>query len=90
MPRGSDADTAGTARVKRLTWLCRRGMKELDVLLEHFVASQRAALEQGEWPQLEKILRAEDDLLWDWLQNPDTLEDAADRRLLARIRDDRS
>ena len=90
MPRGSDTNTPGSARVKRLNWLCRRGMKELDVLLERFVADQHLALEQGEWPQLEEILRAEDDLLWDWLQNPGTVEDAADRRLLAQIRNDRS
>ena len=65
-------------------------MKELDVLLERFVEDQRPALERGEWPQLEEILRAEDDLLWDWLQNPEMLEDEAGVRLLAQIRNDHS
>jgi antitoxin CptB len=58
----------GQARLKRLRWLCRRGMKELDVLLEAFLERQPAALARGDWPRLESLLDSEDDLLWDWLQ----------------------
>ena len=64
-------------------------MKELDVLLERFLAQQEEALAGGEWPQLESLLDTEDDLLWDWLQNP-RLETAAPyRALLECIRDGR-
>jgi antitoxin CptB len=90
MPQGSDAQTTGAARIKRLSWLCRRGMKELDVLLERFVTEQRSALERGEWPGLEKMLGAEDDALWDWLQNPESVEGDSTRRLLSEIRNERS
>ena len=57
-------------RVRRLRWLCRRGMKELDVLLDAFLHSEQAALERGEWPDFESLLALEDDVLWDYLQSP--------------------
>ena len=60
-----------SARVRRLRWLCRRGMKELDVLLVAFLNSQEAALERGEWPDFEALLALEDDKLWDYLQFPE-------------------
>ena len=45
-------------------------MKELDVLLEHFLVRHREALEAGAWPELEALLQSEDDVLWDWARNP--------------------
>ena len=58
----------GDHRLGRLRWRCRRGMKELDVLLEAFVAAESAALADGAWPEFEALLESEDDRLWDWLQ----------------------
>jgi succinate dehydrogenase flavin-adding protein (antitoxin of CptAB toxin-antitoxin module) len=58
-------------------------MKELDVLLKGFIDSNHERLERGGWPELESLLRVEDDVLWDWLQNPD-LEPANDYRDLLR------
>ena len=55
-------------RLNRLRWLSRRGMKELDLLLEGFFAREQEQLEAGAWPQLEQLLASEDDQLWDWLQ----------------------
>lgn len=57
-------------RVRKLKWLCRRGMKELDVLLESFIGKHAEELEQGAWPELEPLLAMEDDRLWDIVQNP--------------------
>jgi len=59
-------------RLRKLKWLCRRGMKELDVLLERFIKDQSVALDQGAWPQLESLLAMEDDSLWYVVQNPAT------------------
>lgn len=59
-------------RVRKLKWLCRRGMKELDVLLERFISDQAATLEQGGWPELERLLALEDDQLWDCVQRPES------------------
>lgn len=63
-------------------------MKELDVLLERFLRAQRRSLAEGRWPELEALLETEDDVLWDWLQNPAAERAAPWRPLLERIRDD--
>ena len=60
MPGGQD-------RVKKLRWKSRRGMKELDVLLEAFFARHAGTLENGGWPELEVFLEQEDDVLFDWI-----------------------
>ncbi len=70
MKGSEDMDGPGQMRVRKLKWLCRRGMKELDVLLEQFIKSQSAALQQGAWPELENLLALEDDQLWDFVQKP--------------------
>lgn len=57
-------------RLRRLRWLCRRGMKELDILLEGFVERQAVSLAANGWPEFEALLQCEDDRIWDWLQDP--------------------
>ena len=79
---------AGSSRTGRLKWRCRRGMKELDLLLERFLDRHRESLSAGQWPELETLLDTEDDTLWDWLQDPTTPGAAAFRPLLDRIRGD--
>ncbi len=74
------------ARYRKLQWLCRRGMKELDVLLERFLRDERETLEQGGWPHFEDLLLQEDDRLWDWLMDPALPGAEQHRRLLERIR----
>ena len=73
-------------RIRKLRWLCRRGMKELDVLLEHFLEQHLQQLGDGSWPELELLLQNEDDLLWDCLQQPDCEQAASYREVLERIR----
>lgn len=66
---GGPADPgAGELRVKRLRWLARRGMRELEILIENFLRREEAALSDGAWPELEALLACEDDQLWDWFQ----------------------
>ena len=70
----------GYDRLKKLRWQSRRGMKELDVLLEAFIAGNNEALLAGEWPAFERLLDEEDDVLFDWIsgrnlpREPDMLE----------------
>lgn len=73
-------------RVRKLRWLCRRGMKELDVLLLRFVERESAALQAGGWPQFERLLAVEDDCLWDWVQSPQSASDSEFRDLLQALR----
>ena len=76
----------GPGRASKLRWHCRRGMKELDLLFERFVDGHYEALNAGEWPELEALLETEDDILWDWLQNPANPAAKRFRELLERIR----
>jgi succinate dehydrogenase flavin-adding protein (antitoxin of CptAB toxin-antitoxin module) len=46
-------------------------MKELDILLEVFLAEQSEPLTAGAWPQLEEFLAQEDDVLFDWISGRD-------------------
>ena len=70
---------SGQDRLKRLRWQSRRGMKELDVLFEAFFSQHNELLISGGWPELEEVLRQEDDVLFDWVSgrnlptNPDVL-----------------
>ena len=73
-------------RVRKLRWRSRRGMKELDILLERFLDSQSQALEEGRWPALEQILEWEDDVLWDCIQKPARAPGGVQRSLLVEIR----
>ena len=58
----------GENRIRKLRWLCRRGMKELDVLLESFLEEHRHELKSGGLAHFENFLDQEDDLIWYWLQ----------------------
>lgn len=76
----------GQQRVRKLKWLCRRGMKELDILLAAFIDRHEQELESGSWEDFETLLRFEDDVLWDCLQDPGCSQAGPHRQLLNVIR----
>ena len=80
----------GQQRVRKLKWLCRRGMKELDILLAAFIERHEPELESGQWEGLESLLRFEDDVLWDCLQDPGRSEAEPHHQLLTAIRNSRA
>ena len=55
------------ARIDRARWRCRRGMKELDVLLERFAARGLERIEDGDLDALERLLDAPDQDILEWL-----------------------
>lgn len=65
-------------------------MKELDILLASFIERNEPDLESGRWEGFESLLRFEDDVLWDCLQNPERTEAGPHRQLLTEIRDSRA
>jgi len=75
----------GSARVKQLKWLCRRGMKELDILLERFIEQNLDSLAQGSWPEFESLLQTEDDALWAWFQDTSDPGAAPYREILEQV-----
>lgn len=78
--------TGDTIRLKKLKWLCRRGMKELDVLLQQFLAENGQQLVNGAFPEFESLLESEDDRIWAWVQHPDLPDAGRYSELLGTIR----
>lgn len=48
-------------------WRSRRGMKELDFILNRFIDAEMAQLSMADKSMLDELLSAEDMLLWYWL-----------------------
>ncbi len=71
----------------RLRWRCRRGMRELDVLLVNWL--ERDWLEAGpeQRAAFETLLETEDDRLWAWVTGQKAPADAALVALVVRLRD---
>ena len=54
-------------RLERARWRCRRGMKELDVLLERFVGRALHRLDDDGLRTLERLLDAPDQDILEWI-----------------------
>ena len=70
-------------QIRRLKWHSRRGMIELDVLLEPFAEHKLIQLEEQDQLAYSKLLECEDPDLFNWFMGPDRPEDSD----LARIID---
>ena len=69
------AEGALDAQARRLLWRCRRGMKELDVLLERFARRQLPAAGGGEREVFARFLELPDPVLAEYLLgDPDPAE----------------
>ena len=59
--------------LKKLRWRCRRGMRELDQLFEHYLDRCWPSADDAERGVFLRLLDCEDDTLWRWcmgLANP--------------------
>lgn len=74
----------------RVRWLCRRGMKELDVLLERFLASEYDGLDDAGRDDFKALLEYEDPVLWEWLLGSSRPDDPNLDIMARRIRDMRT
>jgi antitoxin CptB len=72
--------------LRRLRWRCRRGMKELDVLLERFVERGLTAVGQAEPGALAELLALGDPELASYLLGGQTPAAAHLARLVEHIR----
>ena len=77
---------ADDAELRRLRWKCRRGMRELDQLLERYLDRQwRQESEAGRGVFL-RLLETEDDRLWHWCMGNEVPSDDELAELVRRIR----
>jgi len=79
-------DSAGAAH-KRLRWRCRRGTKELDLLLERFLAAGLEGLDSQGRAAFERLLSQPDHDLQAWLIAGQLPTDGELRWIVERIRD---
>jgi antitoxin CptB len=80
------ARTEADSRGARLRWRCRRGMRELDAVLQAFLRDCFDTLSEGDKLRFERILDLPDPELYAYLARRSEPSDAQDARLLELIR----
>lgn len=73
----------------RLVWRCRRGTRELDLILGRFLENGYGGLDARQREQFERLLDYEDDALQLWLLGYAEPEDAALAEIVTLIRQPR-
>ncbi|NIR62139.1 MAG: succinate dehydrogenase assembly factor 2 [Gammaproteobacteria bacterium] len=81
MSRGSSSNERA-----RLHWRCRRGMLELDVLLQNFLQRGYERLDPGERVWFERLLEYPDPLLIEYLMGRLVPTDGDAARVIDKIR----
>jgi len=76
------------SEMSRLRWRCRRGMRELDLLLERFLANGYASLDESGRQRFEELLSEQDDVLFGWFYQGEVPADADMAGLVEQIRSD--
>ena len=71
----------------RLLWRCRRGLRELDLILQKFLAQHYADLSLEDKQLFDEFLDHSDNDLLSWLMGRSQPSNTAMARLVAQIRD---
>ena len=74
------------AELNRLRWQCRRGMRELDLMLLRFVEREYPGLDAGASAAFERLLGCPDALLLEWLLGRQIPSDKDVADVVRRIR----
>ena len=75
------------SEMSRLRWLCRRGMKELDVVLSRYLEQRYASASVADQAFFLELLQLPDPELYNLLLGRDDVADPVRRRFLERLRD---
>ncbi|KQT34285.1 MULTISPECIES: succinate dehydrogenase assembly factor 2 [unclassified Methylophilus] len=67
-----NAEILREAEQRRLAWRCRRGMLELDIVLQRFVSEHFNGLTLAEMAQLDTLLELPDNVFWELIQEVKT------------------
>jgi len=60
-------DVTQDAEIRRLRWHCRRGMKELDIVLNRYLDRDYALASEQERLAFQALLDQEDPVIWTWV-----------------------
>jgi antitoxin CptB len=69
----------------KLVWRCRRGMLELDLILNRFLKTHWGALTQDEQTTFERLLHEADPDLYAWFMGYETVEDKTFEHMVSLI-----
>jgi antitoxin CptB len=72
--------------IQRLQWRCRRGMLELDLLLQGFLDHGYDALSEAQQTRFVQLLELNDQLLLDYLMEREIPREREDVELITKIR----
>ena len=70
----------------RIRWRCRRGLLELDLVLNEFARVHLDAMPRAELEVFHRLLDAADNDLWDWISGRAEPADRMLSGLVARLR----
>ena len=73
------------AEFRRLTWRCRRGLLELDIVLQRFMSSHFYHLSIEELAAFDKLLQLPDNDFWDLLQQKNGNLDSAQKIVIQKL-----
>lgn len=73
------------SEVAKLKWRCRRGMRELDLLLENYCDSYYRTAESQEQQAFVELLEMRDDVIYDYLFSNKSPETVAMTALINKI-----
>lgn len=76
---------AGDDGIGRLRWRCRRGMKELDLVLGRWLDTHYAGADAARRADFERLLETPDPQLADWLFRRERPADAGTARLVDEL-----
>jgi|TARA_B100001109_G_scaffold166718_1_gene135752 antitoxin CptB len=63
-----------SSEINRILWKCRRGMREIDLLLREFSKSKLTKLKKDELLTFEEVLSYDDQKLYDFIFKNHTLD----------------
>jgi antitoxin CptB len=72
--------------LKKLRWRCRRGMRELDQLLDRWLERQWRQSPTAERAVFLRLLDTEDDTLWRWFLGHEVSSDVEIAALVEKVR----
>ena len=81
----SDPKNPNLPSARRLTWMCRRGMLELDVLLLPFLEEVYRDLSAEDQARYRKLLSCEDTDMFEWFMQRSKPEDPDLRHIVDMI-----
>jgi antitoxin CptB len=81
----SDEPSDISALQRKLRWQCRRGMKELDLVLVRYLDRHFMSASASERHNFVRLLESEDDQLWAWILGRSNPQDPELDALVQRI-----